>query len=187
MPQPVQSEMIGLEGMLGVLRELPENLQKNALRSVSRAGAVALRKEALVQLGLVMGRSVSQDDVIIKARRSPRGMVRSEHNVGPPTRKPQLRWLHNGTTPHEIATTHADVLASADEIYATRMLHPGQPPRPWLQRAYFLSKNASVRAMGRAMAKALARQTKVLASKKYRSRELRTLRRHFRGAGTLFG
>lgn len=181
-----QSEIIGLPEMLGVLRELPENLQKNALSSVSRAGASELRKAALEQLGIAMGRPAARDDVIVKKRRAPKGVVQSVHEVGPPTRKPQLRWLHNGTNPHWIGITHAEVLASSEDIYGEAFFHPGQDERPWLLRAYFLGQRRYLKKMGEAMGKALRRQTKILASKKYRGRNIRTLRKHFSG-GRLFG
>lgn len=186
LPNPDASGMIGLEQMLGVLRELPGNLQKNALASIARAGAVELRKRALVQLGLVMQRSVRDDDVVMVKRRAGPGEVRAEYNVGPPTSKPQLRWLHNGTDPHLINTTHSDVLASADQIYGEFVHHPGQAPQPWLERAYFLSRDPCLRAMAEKTAKALVRQTEILASSKYRSQQLRNIRRHF-GGGRLFG
>lgn len=185
-PNPDASGVIGLEQMLGVLKELPGNLQKNALASIARAGAVHLKKETEIQLGMVMARTVRSDDIIVVKRRSPKGSVRAEYNVGPPTRKPQLRWLHNGVAPHVVDTTHAQVLASATEVFGTDTVHPGQPPRPYLERAYFLSQNENIRVMARQTAKALARQTKILASAKYRHSRIKNIRRHF-GGGRSFG
>lgn len=166
----------GVPEMLAVLKELPEALQKNALSTIARAGAVALQKEAKTQLGMSMSRSVSPDDVIIKKRRSPKGEVRAEWVVGPPTRKPQLRWLHDGTKPHAIEVRNAEALASGDQLFGEIVQHPGQPPRPWLQRAYFVSTDACIKAMAQACAKALVKQARNLVSKKYRGRVTRNLR-----------
>ena len=185
-PNPDSSGVLGLEQLLGVLRELPGNLQKNALTSIARAGAVQLKKDAMVQLGLVLNRTVRDDDIIVKQRRRQPGEVRAEYNVGPPTRKPQLRWLHNGTDPHRINTTHAGVLASSDQVFGDNVVHPGQVPQPWLERAYFLSRDRQVKAMAKTATKAIARQARILNTKKYRNARIKNIRYHFAG-GRLFG
>ena len=97
------SRMEGGAEMAAVLRELPAQLQKNALRSTARAGALELQRVSYAYLSLAMKRSAREEDVIIKQRRSEKGEVAAEYVVGPPRRKPWLRWLHNGTRPHTIS------------------------------------------------------------------------------------
>lgn len=189
------SRMEGGPELAAVLRQLPDQLQKNALASTARAGALELRRFGLLHLTLAMQkRSAREDDVVIKARRSPKGETAAEYVVGPPRRKPWLRWLHDGTKPHLIGAgvkygtrrgvrnvaygvRNTVVLASRilDRFFGKQVSHPGQPPRPWLKAAQFAGANSVIRAMAEQVRKALPAQAKRLASSKFRSQQIRRL------------
>ncbi len=187
------SHMEGGAEMAAVFRELPVQLAKNALLSTGRAGAKVLRDAALVQLGMYMRkRAPREDDVVVRQSRLPSDQLAVEFRVGPPRRKPWLRWLHDGTAPHRISarekigtrrgrrnvvygTRETLVLASRiiDRFFGIEVNHPGQPPRPWLFAAQWGSGPDVIRAMGEQIRKALPKQAKRLVSQKYRDQQLR--------------
>lgn len=170
----------GIEGgaeLAAVLRALPDALAKNALNATARAGATTLQRTAYTYLAMAMkSRSPRDDDVIIKKRRGKKGEdVQAEYGVGPPTRKPWLRWLHDGTKPHVIERRRAKVLAGTDTVYGQVVNHPGQPGIPWLRQAQFTSMEDVMKAMAAKIRPALAKQTARLVSQKYRGQQLRRI------------
>lgn len=177
--------------MAAVMRALPDALAKNAFDATARAGAQTLQRASYAYLSIAMNRSAREDDVIIKRRRSEKGQVRAEYAVGPPKRKPWLRWLHDGTAPHLISAVTkfrtrrgirdtaignregGTILASRAKIFGRTIQHPGQPPRPWLEQANFAARDQVFRAMAEKLRVALARQTNRLVSSKFRRQQLR--------------
>lgn len=168
--------LTGDEELAAVLHELPDALAKNALRSCARAGAKVLQDEAYVQLSMVVGLGGPRlaDDVVIKQRRIPKEPIRVQFDVGPPRRKPWLRWLHNGTKPHLIATRKG-WLTDKTSIFGRVVQHPGQPPEPWLTNAQFVSRDPVLKAMAEALVPALSRQARKLRSAKYASKQLKRI------------
>ena len=173
----MHAEITGGREMAAVLRALPDALAKNALNATARAGALQLQRTAYAYLALAMkSRSPREDDVIIKKRRGTKGEdVQAVYDVGPSTRKPWLRWLHDGTKPHVIERRRAKVLAGTDKVYGQVVSHPGQAGIPWLKQAQFVSKDAVMKAMAEKMRPALAKQVKRLVSQKYRGQQLRRI------------
>lgn len=190
------AQIQGGEELAAVLRALPDALAKNGLRATSLAGAKALQDQAYIELASTVrsGGPRAVDDVLIKQRRSPRGEMQSIHDVGPPSGKPWLRWLHDGTRAHKISARvkygtrrgvldvaygarNTKVLASQalDKFFGIEVSHPGQPPRPWLLQAQFKSRDAVYRAMANKIRPALAKQAKRLVSTKYRNKQLRRI------------
>jgi hypothetical protein len=163
--------------LAAVLRGLPDALARNGLRASALAGAKALQNRAYVTLSSAVksGGPRHADDVIIKQRRSPKGEVQAVFDVGPPTRKPWLRWLHDGTKPHTIEVRKAKVLSDGDKLFGRIIHHPGQPPQPWLLQAQFTSAEAVYRAMADKLRPALSKQVKRLVSNKYRSKQLKRI------------
>lgn len=166
----------GVEELRRTLAALPDDLARNALAGTARAGAQALQRAAYAQLALAMqSRSPREDDVVMRKRRSPKGEVVAIYDVGPPKRKPQLRWLSDGTKPHRIEVTEAHLLSGGGTAFGTYVEHPGQLPTYWLRLAVHLSRDAQWRAMAEAMRKGLKRSAKRLNSSKYMGRQLRRI------------
>lgn len=164
--------------MNAVLKALPEQLQKNVMRSAGRAGAKIIRNQAMVQLTMHMrSRPPRPEDVLLVQRRTPRDSVQAVFEVGPPKSNPGLRLLSDGAEPHVI---EGALLADRreGEVYGTRVSHPGQRGTQWLRKGYFGSKDRAIRAMAQAVSKALPRQVRKLVSQKYRSDQLRRIRRN---------
>lgn len=188
-----KSEVLGGKELARVMRQLPKRLQQNALAATARAGGLELRRVAYAHLAVAMAsRSPREEDVLIKRRRNRTGDVRAIVDVGPPTRKPQLRWLHDGTRPHTISAVtkfgtrrgrtnvaygsrDGSILTDRTTIFGVDVDHPGQTSQPWLKTATFASQNRVLTAMGRSMARALPRQVKRLVSTNYRNQQLRRL------------
>lgn len=186
-----KSEVLGVRELQKVLRQLPADLQKNALAAVARAGAQELRRAAYAQLAVAMDkRSPREEDIIIKKRRNRTGKIIEVYDVGPPSWAPQFRWLHNGTAPHLISATtkygtrrgarnvaygkrEGRILTNRVVVFGDEIAHPGQPARPWLKIATFSSKELVMRAMALKLRQALPKQVKKLVSKNYRDRQLR--------------
>lgn len=181
----------GAREMSAVLRSLPDALARNALAATARAGATALQGSAFAYLSMAMNRSAREDDVVIRQRRGDKGdRVQSVYDVGPPRRKPWLRWLHDGTAPHLISAVtkfgtrrgirdtaygsrDGSALASRDAIFGRTVQHPGQQSQPWLQQAVFASRDAVMRTMAEKLRPALAKQVRRLVSEKFRGQQLR--------------
>jgi hypothetical protein len=162
-----------------VLKALPDALARNGLSQAGRAGARVLQDQAYIELNAAIkgGGPRPADDVIIKKLRPPKGSgVQVVYGVGPPTRKPWLRWLHDGTRLHLIAARHSRVLRDDQGTYfgiITR--HPGTPPIPWLKQAQFASQAAVLAASAVEMRPALAKQVRRLASWKFAKRQLKRI------------
>lgn len=189
----MKSEIVGAQELQRVLKRLPDDLQQRVLGSATRAGAIELQRHAYARLALALGsRSPREDDVIIKQRRNRTGKPLAMYDVGPPKRKPQLRWLHTGTAAHKISavtkygtrrgvrdvaygTRNTKVLASRrlGKFFGREVNHPGQQGQPWLETAVFSSRDSVMSAMAGAMRKALPRVTKALVSQQYRGKQLR--------------
>lgn len=170
------AEVRGWQELQAVLKELPRALAENALNATARAGAVELQGSAMAYLSVAMNRSAREGDVVIKKARGTKGEdVQSTYLVGPPRRKPELRWLHDGTQPHEIPASRARVLFSRrlDAFFGRSVRHPGQKSRPWLKQASFVSMERVMLAMAQKMAAALPKQADRLVSQKYRDQLLR--------------
>lgn len=194
------SQVDGARELNAVLRALPVQLAKNALSASTRAGAIVLQREAYLQLALAMeSRAPRPEDVLVKQRRTPRDQVASTYEIGPPRDEPQLRWLHDGTRPHDVSATEnvrlgggpkraaqtvrrasrtdAQALRTAAGDFYDIVEHPGQPPRPWLRRAYLRSNRAALRRMAVKLSQAIAKQARRLVSEKYRGQQLARIRR----------
>ena len=171
------AEIQGGEELAAVLRALPDALARNGLRAAGLAGAKALQDAAFVTLtsAVKSGGPRQIDDVIVKQGRSAKGAMEVLYKVGPPTRKPWLRWLHDGTKPHRIEVRRARVLSDGDKTFGRVIDHPGQPPQPWLMQAQFTSSIEVYRAMSNKLAPALSKQVKRLVSTKYRNKQLRRI------------
>lgn len=189
---PQKSEVLGGREMARVMRELPRQLQVNALSAAARAGAVELRRVAYAHLAVAMAsRSPVEEDVVVRRRRGDRdGAPRATVDVGPPAKRPWLRWLHDGTRPHFISAVtkygrrrgrlnvaygarEGSILTDRNTIFGVDVDHPGQPSRPWLRTAAFAAQAGVLRAMGQSMARAVPRQVKRLVSKHYRNQQVR--------------
>lgn len=170
-------QLTGDEDLMAVLRGLPDALAKNALRTAALAGAKELQSAAYTQLSMVVksGGPRLADDVIIKQRRVPKEPIQVQFDVGPPLRKPWLRWLHDGTKPHLIAVRRSRVLSSQLDYFGTVVRHPGQVSEPWLSAAQFSSADAVIKAMAEAISVGLSRQVKKLVSTKYRNKQLKRI------------
>lgn len=170
-------KIMGGEDLSNVLNGLPDALAKNALRSAALAGARELQSAAYTHLSMVVksGGPRRADDVIIRSRRSPKGEVEARYDVGPPTRKPWLRWLHDGTKPHLITARRSTALSNQLDYFGVAVRHPGQVSEPWLSAAHFSSADAVLKAMANSISKALSRQVKKLVSTKYRNKQLRRI------------
>jgi hypothetical protein len=165
----------GAKEMAAVLKRLPDDLAKNALSATARAGAQELQRTAYAYVSMNMNRSAREDDVVIQKRRGKKGdRVEAVYDVGPPRRKPELRWLHDGTKPHEVRISVSTVLASLrlDRVFGRVVQHPGQISRPWLRQAQFVSQDSVLKAMAVKMREALPKQVKKLASSAYRGKQL---------------
>lgn len=116
--------------MASVLRALPDALARNALNATARAGALKLQSVAYAYLSLAMkSRSAREDDVVIKKSRAKKGeAVQAEYLVGPNRRKPWLRWLHDGTKPHNISAVvrHGTRRGAVDTEIAPVWLENGE-------------------------------------------------------------
>jgi hypothetical protein len=190
----------GVKEMAAVMKALPDQLARNALAATARAGAQELQSSGYAYLSMAMNRSAREDDVVIRQARGEKGdRLQSVYNVGPPKRKPWLRWLHDGTAPHLISSvtkygtrrgvrnvaygvrgvgkfskqTAKRVLASSATIFGTTVQHPGQPSRPWLEQAVFASQNRVMKAMAEKLRAALPKQVNRLVSSKFRRQQLR--------------
>lgn len=99
------AEIQGGDELAAVLRGLPDALAKNALRAAGMAGAKALQDAAYITLSSAAkgGGPRESNDVIIRQGRSQKGAMEVLFRVGPPAKKPWLRWLHDGTKPHNIS------------------------------------------------------------------------------------
>lgn len=171
------AQIQGGEELAAVMRALPDALARNGLRASGLAGAKTLQDHAYVSLtsAVKSGGPRRADDVIIKQQRSAKGVMEVAFKVGPPTRKPWLRWLHDGTKPHRIEIRRARVLSDGDKFFGRVVDHPGQPPLPWLLQAQFTSAEAVYRAMAEKLRPALSKQVKRLVSTKYRNKQLRRI------------
>lgn len=171
-----EARIEGANQLCAVLRELPERLARNALLSTARAGATTLQSSCYAYLALAMrDRSPREDDVIIRQRRAPKGAeVQAEFGVGPPRGKPWLRWLNDGTAPHEITVRRRSALFSGrlKQFFGITIEHPGQPPLKWMEAAVFASSEKVYTAMAEALRKALPKQVKKLVSEKYRGAQI---------------
>lgn len=186
----MKSEILGAAELQRVMRKLPGDLQERVLGSMSRAGAVELQRHAFARLALAMrSRTPREDDVVIRRRRNRSGKPQAIYDVGPPKRKPQLRWLHSGTEPHIISavekfgtrrgvrnvrygTRDSKVLTNRSKFFGRQVNHPGQQAQPWLETAVHSSRDAVMAAMAAAARRALPRVTRVLVSKEYRNKQL---------------
>ncbi len=167
----------GDKELIAILNQLPDALARNALRSAARAGARVLQQEAYMQLAMAVKQGSGAralDDVLVKQRRVPREPIQVQFDVGPPLRKPWLRWLHNGTKPHLIAT-RKETLTDGVRVFGRIIHHPGQPSMPWLANARFSSAGQVISAMAEALAPALSRQVAKLRSSKYTVRQLKRI------------
>lgn len=171
------AEITGGRELAAVIRGLPDALARNALNATARAGAITLQRRAYAYLSMAMkSRSAREDDVIIKKSRATKSeAVQAEYKVGPPVRKPWLRWLHDGTKPHAIERRKAKVLAGSDKVFGQVVNHPGQPGIPWLKQAQFTSLEDVMKAMADKVRPALAKQCKRLVSQKYRGQQFRRI------------
>lgn len=172
----------GIQGgdeLAAILRELPEQLSKNALAAAARAGAVELQGAALASLALAMRRRAPREgDVIIKKARGKKGEdVQATYLVGPPRRKPWLRWLHDGTKPHDITPKRKKVLFDVlgGKFFGAEVTHPGQKSHPWLKSAQFSSQEKVLKAMAEKIRTAIPKQANRLVSQKYRNQLLSKL------------
>jgi hypothetical protein len=163
----------GAQQMSRVLKRLPDELAKNALSATARAGAQELQRTSYAYLSMAMNRSAREDDVIIMKRRGKKGdRVEAVYDVGPPRRKPWLRWLHDGTQPHEVRTTRVLASLRLDKVFGRVVEHPGQPSRPWLKQAQFVSQDSVLKAMADKLRASLPKQVEKLVSSAYRGRQL---------------
>jgi len=186
------SQMQGGPELAAVLRKLPDQLARNALSSTALTGARTLQSAAYTQLSSYMAsRAAQSDDVVLKKRRTPREPIVQQYDVGPPTSKPWLRWLHNGTKPHIISALvstgrrsrlRTNVSSRAfladklhDKFFGVAVNHPGQPPRPWLTVAQWQSRDAVFKSMADQLRVALAKQARRLASTKYTRQQFRRI------------
>lgn len=190
-----KSRIDGAAEMNAVLRELPDQLQRNVMRSAGNAGAKALQRKAYAYLALAMSnRSPREDDVVVRQERAQRVQTQVVFGVGPPRRKPWLRWLHDGTAPHQISavtkfgtrrgvrnvaygTRDSKVLAdrAAGKFFGKSVTHPGQPARRWLLMAMRNGNDAVMQAMAKKLRDQLPRQVRKLVSSKFRGQVLRRL------------
>lgn len=186
------SKVEGAEELKRLFRQLPEQLQKNALSTITRKGAETLQLFAEVHLSVAMRtRNARKGDVVVKKQKAPKGQVQSMHAVGPNVNRPQLRWLHTGTRGHPISARvkygtrrgrvgvaygerDTQVLASRalGKFFGLEVFHPGQVPTFWLLGAQHQSKDQVFAAMAAELRKALPRQARRLASTKYTKRLL---------------
>jgi hypothetical protein len=177
-----EARIEGVDQLCAVLRELPDRLARNALLSTARAGAMTLQKSCYAYLALAMrDRSPREDDVIIRQRRPKKGdAVQAEFGVGPPRGKPWLRWLNDGTAPHDITIRRRRVLFSErlKRFFGLTIHHPGQPPRKWMEAAVFASSEKVYAAMAVTLRKALPKQVQKLVSEKYRGAQVRGILRN---------
>jgi hypothetical protein len=170
-----EAKIQGADELCAVLRELPDRLARNALLSTARAGATTLQKAAYAYLALALrGRSPRENDVIIRQRRAKKAEVQAEFGVGPPRGKPWLRWLNDGTAPHEIMIRGRGVLFSArlNKFFGRTVHHPGEVPRKWMEAAVFASSDKVYAAMAVALRKSLPKQVQKLVSDKYRNTQV---------------
>jgi len=188
---PVTVELLGAEEMKRVMRKLPDQLQRNVLSSVARAGARELQRVSYAHLALALSnRSPRAEDVVIRQRRDRSGDVRAIFDVGPPRRSPELRWLHDGTQPHLISASikygtrrgilnvaygsrAGKVLSNLRTFFGSTVEHPGQPSRPWLKTATFAAREGIAKQMARQLTVSLPKQVQKLVSSEYRSAQLR--------------
>lgn len=186
-----KSQVLGSRELQRVLKQLPDDLQTNALASAGRAGAKELRRVGYAHLAVAMRkRSPREDDIVVQRRRNRTGKPVVMFDVGPPKRKPELRWLHDGTEPHLISadskygtrrgarnvaygSREGSFLTDLAIVFGKTIRHPGQRSRPWLKSATFSSKDGVMRAMATALRKAIPRQVRRLVSKEYRDRRIR--------------
>jgi len=203
MAREIKSQLIGVDEFREVLRLLPPELAKNTLSSGARAGANALRRRAYADLSVAMTtRSAVEDDIAIRKKRTPRDEISATYAVGPPTRKPELRWLHDGTQPHKISAVdyirtstssrhkaraiinqnrgngRGNVLSDGTTFFGQSVTHPGQPPRPWLFAALFRSREGMMKAIGDSVRKSLPKQVRKVRTAAYGTRQLRGIGRN---------
>lgn len=170
------AEVQGWQELRAVLQELPRALAQNALNATARAGAVELQKASMAYLSVAMNRSAREGDVVMKKSRGTKGEdVQATYLVGPSRRKPWLRWLHDGTKPHQIEVRRSRVLFSRrlGVFFGRAIQHPGEKARPWLKQAQFASSARVLKAMAEKMAEAMPKQVDRLVSQKYRDQVLR--------------
>lgn len=170
------AEVQGWRELQSVLKELPRALAQNALNATARAGALSLQSTAQTYLSVAMNRAAREGDVVIKKSRGTKGEdVQATYLVGPNKRKPQLRWLHDGTKAHLIEPRSKKVLFSRrlGRFFGREVSHPGQKSRPWLKQAQFAGAERVIKAMAEKMATALPKQVDRLVTDKYRDQVLR--------------
>lgn len=169
------SEMLGARQLQAVLKALPDRLARNALNAAVRAGAKVIQKEAYIQLAMVMrSRPPRPKDVLIIKERGRKDIVLSEYLIGPPTFRPELRWLHSGTIPHPIdifeswqGSQALGPIEGRGILFADTIVHPGQRATLWMLKAYFRGKDRALKAMAEKLVKSIPVQVKRLVSEKY--------------------
>jgi hypothetical protein len=128
------AEQIKVEGF----KELEAQLKKlkkprNIIRAATRAGAVAIKKQAIANL-----EPRHKKKVDIQQSRRESGPTQTTFNIGPKVDHWALAFLEWGAKPHEITPKTKQILSGdvgGEGFVAGRVMHPGITPTYWLSKA----------------------------------------------------
>ena len=138
----------GMAELSKLLKELPEKVQRNVVRSALRAGAKPILEEAKANAPVDSGALRDSLEIATSGKGGvPTATVR--------TKLFYARFIEYGTAPHAIPALSGSALTVDDKLL-DHVYHPGAGPRPFMRPAVDTKAEAAVIATGEYIKKRLA-------------------------------
>lgn len=135
------------------LGALPVKLEKNIMRSASRAGANVFKAEAKLTVAVDEGALRDSIRVSVKVKR---GVIVASVKAGG-KKAPHAHLVEFGTAPHKIEPANAGALAIAGQPVRS-VDHPGAKPSPFMRPALDAKSSEAVEAVAAQIRKRLTKE-----------------------------